>query len=326
MGLMEMDTRRFLLHILLGTAATLVIFLTSLQMPFVGVVTIILTPLPVMVLCHLWGLRGGVLVVLIGSLVISTVSNPLLGMIFFTEFGLLGILLYHYVARKGLPWDHGIFFSSLVVLSVVALLVVVLSTAASLAVVDWMKGEIHETGTSVLRLYSAENTKDQPLWIDPEKLTAFVLRISPALMILTIWLEGIINVSLLTRITSRFSSGNGQVIMKPEFSSWICPDRLVWVGILGGFLIVTRVSLLVTIGLNTVILLLAVYFVQGIAIISFFFKKKNIPLGFRIIAYALIGIIQLFLFLVAALGLFDIWIDFRKLRSRVAASKKSVCP
>jgi len=321
---MEMDTKRFLLHLLLGTAAALIIFLTSLQVPLMGVAIGILTPLPVMVLCDRWGLRGGILVVMIGTLVISTMINPLLGVIFFAEFGLLGILLHHCLVRKALPWDHGIALSSLIVLGTMALLVAVYGMTTSSNFIDWMRGEIQETGRSILKLYPVENTKDPSLWIASEKLTEFVLRIFPALIILTIWLEGIVNVSLFRRIVSRPASGNDRIIMRPEFSTWICPDRFVWGGILAGFLIMTKTSPLVTIGINAVILLLAIYFLQGIAIVSFFFRKKNFPLGFRVIAYIMIGTIQFLPLLVTALGLFDIWIDFRKLRPRVTAEKKEL--
>jgi hypothetical protein len=168
-----------------------------------------------------------------------------------------------------------------------------------------------------------ENAADQPSWIGSEKLTEFILRIFPALIILTIWLEGIVNVSLFTRITSRGAFGARQITLRPEFSSWICPDKLVWGGILGGFLIITRISLLVTIGINTVILLAAIYFLQGIAIVSFLFKKKKVPLGFRVMGYTLIAVIQVLPILIAAMGLFDIWMDFRKLRPRAPAYKSS---
>lgn len=321
---MEMNNKRFLLHLLLGTAAALLIFLTSLQVPLLGMAMSILTPLPVMILSHLWGLRGGGLAVLIGTLVISTLLTPLLGVIFFTEFGLLGILLYHYLVRKGLPWDHGILYSSLIVLGMMTLLVIVYRMGTALDVVDWMKGEISETGRALRQLYPVEKTTDQPPWIGSEGFTALVLRIFPALIILTIWLEGIVNVSLFTRITGRVASGNRRITMRPEFSIWICPDRFIWGGILAGFLIMTRISPLVTIGINTVILLVAVYFLQGLAIVSFFFKKKKAPLGFRVMGYALIGIIQFLPLLVAAMGLFDIWIDFRKLRTRATAYKKTL--
>lgn len=321
---MEMDIKRFLLHLLLGTGAALVIFLTSLQVPLLGVVTSILTPLPVMILCHFWGLRGGILAVLIASLVISTAFNALLGLIFLTEFGLLGILLYYYLARRGLPWDRGIVFSSSIVLGIMALLAISYGMFTSSNLTDWIREEIHETGRRLLEFYPVENPEDQSLWIASDRFLGFVLRIFPALLILTLWLEGIVNILLLRRIMSRTSAGDGGIVVSPEFSTWMCPDKLVWAGILGSFLIMTKVSPLLTIGINTVILLLAVYFLQGIAIVSFFFKKKNVPLGFRVIGYMLIGIIQFLPFLVAALGLFDIWIDFRKLRPRVAAYKKSL--
>ncbi len=320
---MEMHIKRFLLHLLLGTGAALVIFLTSLQVPLVGVVTSILTPLPVMVLCHFWGLRGGILAVLIASLVISTAFNALLGLIFLTEFGLLGILLYYYLARRGFPWDRGIVFSSLIVLGIMALLAIAYGMFTSSNLTHWIREEIHETGRRVLEFYPVENTKDQPLWIASDRFLEFILRIFPALLILTLWLEGIVNVVLLKRITSRSASGAGGIDMSPAFSTWMCPDKLVWAGILGGFLIMTKVSPLLTIGINIVILLSAVYLLQGIAIVSFFFKKKKVPLGFRMLGYMLIGIIQFLPFLIAALGLFDIWIDFRKLRPKSRSLQES---
>jgi uncharacterized protein YybS (DUF2232 family) len=318
---MVMDKRPYLLYTLLGVAATLIIFLLSLHLPFVGAIIIIITPLPVMVLCHRLGYRGAILAVLIATLVVSAISSPILGFVFFAEFGLFGILMYHYVFDKKMPWDRGILVSSLIVLTLLSVLVVVMKTATSLTLSDWVRQEIHQRGRDVLQLYAAEGTNDPSLGLVSEKLARLVLRILPALIILSIWVEGLVNVSLFARVTRQMSSGRGQVIMKPDFRNWICPDWLVWGAIAGGFLMVTRVPSLVTIGLNTVILVLAIFFLQGIAIISFFFKQRNVPLGFRVVGYILIATIQLLLIVVAALGLFDIWIDFRKTRPKIASTK-----
>jgi uncharacterized protein YybS (DUF2232 family) len=315
---MEMDAKRFPLHVLLGTGATLLIFVVSLRAPLVGLGTALLTPLPVMIVCHRWDVRGGILVVLIVSLVTSAVFSPFLGAVFFTEFGLMGLLLHYWVEERRLPWDRGILLSSLIVLATLALVVTVQSKMAAVNVADWMREEIRETGRRVLRAYIPDTTTPQSLLVDLERLTNFTLRILPALMILTVWLEGILNVALLTWFTKRFLSSHRRAVMKPEFSLWIFPDRLVWGGILGGFLMVTRISPLVTIGINVVILLLAIYFLQGMAVVSFYFQKKNVPLGFRVMGYTMIGLIQFLLILVAALGLFDIWADFRNLRRKAA--------
>jgi uncharacterized protein YybS (DUF2232 family) len=48
-------------------------------------------------------------------------------------------------------------------------------------------------------------------------------------------------------------------------------------------------------------------------VVGYFFKIKRIPFFFKILFYVLILIQQYLLLVVAALGLFDLWADFRKL-------------
>ncbi len=318
-----MNTKRFLLHLLLGTAITSMIFLISLQVPWVGMVISLLTPLPIMVLCGLWGLPGGILALLLGTLFVSALLNPFLGIIFFAEFGLLGIFLYYYLVGKALPWDQVIARSSLIVVAALAFLALVYGTATSSSLIDWVREQVHETGQSIVQIHLRGSTGDQILWITSEKFAEFVLRILPSLVILTIWFEGFLNIALFARIMRIDALGSGRINMRLGFSTWTCPDRFVWGGIFGGVLILTKIPLLVTIGLNVIILLVAIYFLQGLAIVSFFFGKNNVPLGFRVIGYTLIGLIQFLFFLVVALGLFDIWMNFRKLTPRVTVYKKS---
>ena len=67
------------------------------------------------------------------------------------------------------------------------------------------------------------------------------------------------------------------------------------------------------IGLNTLIVLLFLYLLQGLSIVQFFFRKKNIPRYLRALFYALIVLYQYLLVFISAIGLFDIWVDFRKM-------------
>ncbi|MDD5524767.1 MAG: DUF2232 domain-containing protein, partial [Smithella sp.] len=55
-----------------------------------------------------------------------------------------------------------------------------------------------------------------------------------------------------------------------------------------------------------------IYLLQGLAIVSFFFQKKNVPFFFRYLFYFLIAVQQILMIPIVAIGLFDIWIDFRK--------------
>ena len=67
------------------------------------------------------------------------------------------------------------------------------------------------------------------------------------------------------------------------------------------------------IGLNGLLILMTIYFFQGIAIASYFFEKKNFPRPLRFFLYTLIAIQQAVLLIVIGLGLFDMWADFRRL-------------
>ena len=68
-----------------------------------------------------------------------------------------------------------------------------------------------------------------------------------------------------------------------------------------------------TIGLNGLILLAGLYFLQGLCIAGFLFRRFQLP-RFLVTLSVLLLVIQPFLTLVVAgLGLFDVWFAFRRL-------------
>ncbi len=100
-----------------------------------------------------------------------------------------------------------------------------------------------------------------------------------------------------------------------SLNRWVAPDHLVW-GVIGcGALVLISDGPPERLALNLLIVLGAVYFFQGIAVISFFLEKKNAPRPLRIAVYGMMIIWQALLPAVSVLGLFDIWADFRKLRT-----------
>ena len=101
----------------------------------------------------------------------------------------------------------------------------------------------------------------------------------------------------------------------PEFGDltlWKAPEKLVWLLITSGLMMLAPVEILETVGINLLILCCLVYLFQGLAIAGFFFRCKKVPVFFRWLFYMLIVVQQYMVILVIAFGLFDIWIDFRK--------------
>jgi uncharacterized protein YybS (DUF2232 family) len=106
------------------------------------------------------------------------------------------------------------------------------------------------------------------------------------------------------------------VIILPSFcTAWKSPDYLVW-GVIGcALMLMLPVSFFKMLALNGMVVLTIIYFFQGIAIISFYFEKKKIPMAIRTLLYGTIIIQQIFLLVIAGIGFFDVWLNFRRLGS-----------
>jgi uncharacterized protein YybS (DUF2232 family) len=102
----------------------------------------------------------------------------------------------------------------------------------------------------------------------------------------------------------------------PDFgplNQWKAPEYLVW-GVIGcGLALFLPHTAIRVIGINGLLILMTVYFFQGIAIVSFYFDKKRLPRFVRVFLYTLIALQQLILLVVIGLGFFDLWVNFRRL-------------
>ena len=102
----------------------------------------------------------------------------------------------------------------------------------------------------------------------------------------------------------------------PDFgplNRWKVPEVLVWGVIASALLLLFPSRAMKVIGLNGLIVFMVVYFLEGIAIVSFFFEKKQFPRFLRSTIYVFIFIQQIICLLVIGLGFFDTWLDFRRL-------------
>ncbi len=75
------------------------------------------------------------------------------------------------------------------------------------------------------------------------------------------------------------------------------------------------------VGLNVFAVMLVIYFVQGTSIVVHFLRARNIPKFFWFVLFILIFAQPLLIGLVAGLGVFDIWADFRKLRNPLTSEE-----
>jgi uncharacterized protein YybS (DUF2232 family) len=97
-----------------------------------------------------------------------------------------------------------------------------------------------------------------------------------------------------------------------ELTRWKSPELIIWIFIISGGLFFVPQKNINFFSSNIFLVTCFIYLLQGLAIVSFFFQNRNVPLFFRYLFYFLIAVQQFLVIPIVAVGLFDIWIDFRK--------------
>jgi uncharacterized protein YybS (DUF2232 family) len=145
-----------------------------------------------------------------------------------------------------------------------------------------------------------------------DKFVYYMVRLMPALAVTSSVLQaaccyGLARVVMLKRDGQ--ASGHGGT----SLAAWYAPDVWVWGLILALSLVAIPSSSGRTVGLNLVIVFIVVYTAQGIAVVEHALRKVRIASFGRGLIHALILATPLLVF-VTALGVVDIWADFRKVR------------
>ena len=98
-----------------------------------------------------------------------------------------------------------------------------------------------------------------------------------------------------------------------NLKQWQAPPWLIWTLIISGFAMFLPLPAVATVARNVFIVVLAGYFCQGLAIVSYFLQRFGLPRGLRAASYLLIALQEVVAGLVLALGVFDFWGNFRRL-------------
>lgn len=303
-----------------GIAILTLTLLVVALIPFIGPIAIIMTPLPIIYYCsRLGGLQGmaALAVAFVAASFILNLSGRPVSISAFIMIGFTGLMLSETLKRRYSIEKTFAIASLTLFFSGVGF---VLYHAAQAGVPLRRMVELYIEGTikENLALYAQMNISEDQLQVIREntaEITRLFADIFPALTlssaILTVWLNLLAGRFLLRKQVGAF----------PDFGDlalWKAPEKLVWLLIASGLMMLVASDLLDTIGVNILIVCCLIYLFQGLAITSFFFKHKKVPAIFRGFFYTLIAVQQYMIIFVIGLGLFDIWIDFRK---RIAGVK-----
>jgi uncharacterized protein YybS (DUF2232 family) len=303
------------LYIVLGVLAGYALFGTFAALGFAAVAVNLLTPLPAAYVGMRCGSAAAGITVLLTAVMVALTGTQATALMYLIQFGLPGAVL-PWLLNRGMAWDKAtvIVLWAMVAVSLVGLLAVsAVSGQSPVAMAgDLIGREIAQTKTAMQEMLAvADMTVDQRQDVNAavEGMAAFLQQAYPGI---AMTVAGLMTLGLVF-LLSLFARGRYTVPGR-AFPEWKAPEQLVWVLIVAGFLVVFADGLPATFALNLLVILLPVYFLQGLAVIDCFFRRKAFSPIFRAIGYVLVTLVNPLPLLVTGIGVFDLWADFRKPR------------
>jgi uncharacterized protein YybS (DUF2232 family) len=298
--------------------AASVFLLASAYIPVLGSLFSLLTPLPILYYSAKLGLDQGVKLVGITVLfvgLLSALTRTIYLLFSCIEFSLLGLIVSD-LFRRNISIGHTVLLAT----SLMLLIGFVVMTIAGLArnktpmemVLAYLQGSLDHS-IQMFRDMGGEKENAVRVRQYLRLMTDVLMRIYPALTVVgtgfVVWFNVVVSRPL-------FRATN---LPYPQFSPmdrWAVPEHVVWGVIAAGFSLFLPLTQIRWAAVNVLIVLLAIYFFHGLSILLFFLNKYRVPLWIRLGVYALIVFQQIFVIVIVLAGLFDQWVDFRRMRPR----------
>jgi len=296
----------------------MVLLLASVWISIAGPFFSLLTPLPFLYYSAKLGVSQAVKLTCVSILVTGLIAaitrqSQLIFLCF--EFSVLGLILSEIFRRK-MSIGTSVLLGTCLLLLMGLLVLAVAGLRKNLGPLEMVYAYLLESLEETARLYSQVGA-------DPEKAGAFqetlkalkevVALIYPSLMIVgsafVVWLNVIMSRPL-------FIKRNLEV---PDFGAldrWKSPELMVWGLIAAGFSLFLSFSPLRLVAVNALVIMLAIYFFHGLSVLLFYLNKYRVPPWMRVGVYALIVLQQILVVGVTMAGLFDQWIDLRRIHQK----------
>jgi len=306
-------------HQVLGCVGTaLALLLASVWIPVVGPFLSLLTPLPFLYYSAKLGISQAVkftCISLLASGLISAVTRQPQLIFLCLEFSVLGLILTE-IFRKKLPIGTSVLLGTCLLLFMGLLVLSVAGLRKNLGPLDMVYAYLLKSLEETARIYTQVGAEPERAGEFQEYLKALkegIAVIYPSLMIIgsafVVWLNVILSRPLLHK----------KNLEVPDFGAldrWQSPELMVWGLIVAGFSLFLSFPPLRLVAVNALVVMLAIYFFHGLSILLFYLNKYRVAPWMRVGVYALILLQQFLVIGVTMAGLFDQWLDLRRIHQK----------
>ncbi|QEM68039.1 DUF2232 domain-containing protein [Geobacter sp. FeAm09] len=298
-----------LLAVILGTAATFALFAVSFVLPPLGFFTGLLAPFPVVYYRLRQGRGPAFAILALAGAALTAAVSPNAGAIYLLQCGVIALLLPELLLRghsaaRTIAWTTG------VSAAVVAVVTGILALVSNQDLQQALSGEISTSISRALALYEKSGVKGEELSMVKKSMdmaAALLIRIYPSLVTILLGIMAGCNLALIRRpaflMGYRFNLGN--------FKDLRLPEPLVWLLIAAGFAMLVPNEFVTIPALNVLVVTATLYFLQGLAVIQTIIARQAFYSVIRLFFWVMLLVQPYLAAIVAVLGIFDLWGDFR---------------
>lgn len=307
--------------LLLPVVLVFALLFALVVIPPLGALVGILSPFP---LVFIFLQRGKQLALVLMALIFGVLwflVGPNQALLFMAEYAVMAFVLGEMI-RARFPGGWCIGASSLISGGVSILLLVALVGDQDKTVNEFFENQIRAHFAQSFETFGSvgENKAEvEEIKAFFEKIVGGFASSYPAFVFIGSLISAMANYGLLRLVWGRIY-GPG-LFSERTFAQWICPENLVWGFIAACLALFLGQGLIEDVGLNLFIVMVVIYFVQGMSIAIHFLKTRKVPIFLWLIFFILIFAQPILIGLIAGIGVFDIWVDFRKIRKSLPSEE-----
>jgi uncharacterized protein YybS (DUF2232 family) len=295
--------------LLFGVVGSFALFALYIIIPPIGIFSGMLTAFPISYNRLIYG-RTSMLGVLLGTTAAVSASFGIIsGCIYLCTCGVVGVVLPE-LLLKDFGGSRALFWTVLANGLVFATAFVVYTAVSGDNLHSQITASMAISTKQAIAIYEKAGIKGEDLDLLKSSMdtgAALVSKLYPALLTVLMILIAGCNLALVKKMVIKRSLN----ISIGDFRNFRNSEMLVWVLITDGLALLLPESVITTPALNALIIISLCYFFQGMAVVATFATKTAVPSAVRILLYALLIIQPYLLALIAGIGLFDLWVDFR---------------
>jgi len=286
-------------------------FLAGGAIPLLGGILMMLAPAPIIV--YAVGRPSPILraniAVLLATAFVTILAGPFAGLGYLVSFGLgAAVACYMLEQRSSFEMIAAVGAGAMVAASAVAALAIM---GGPDALIKTVHDELAQGMTRGQEFYKLLGIQSGISADTQASVISLTMRLSPAFAMLVAASAMLLNL----RVFWRWAGPQRLTYsLFSDLSRWSAPEWMVWLLLASGFGLFIPVPAISDIALNGFICIAAVYFCQGLAIVGFYFQSLSVPSIVRGIIYFVVFAQPVVAALVCIAGVFDMWIDFRRLK------------